>query len=426
MTHDTACKLILSAILSVLTLTHGARQISVKKPSSPLLAFGFCSSRVTVGERISDLTQWWDSRLSGIVLVDNEVPADLPTLPTGLRVQAVTKSWQFVSAAERCAWGQLTDIHTAFPEADWYILGDDDTLFVPEALETVLSQYDASKPWFMGSISESPKQNHDYGLALLSTGAQLGSYAFGGGGIIISKALMHIIIPDYQKCLHDHAGMFGGDQRIAACVKVLAPGTELTILKGMHQIDTIHHETDLQAMLEAHPVQPLLSLHHMADVPLPGLGDLHGLRNQIRKNPYGALQQSVCQSEQHGTFSVSAGLSVRWWDASIDVNIADVQDPAKRASLPKVSKYFVYSEALNEEGQSRSKTISSWYAVYDAFDGAALADTASVTKVLVQEPAGPQRWLSSPWDRLQCTGVVVHAADNSIHIVLAGPQTASA
>lgn len=413
-------------LLSVSTFARGARQISVKKPSSPSLAFGFCSSRVTVNDRISDVAQWWDSRLSGVVLVDNEVPADLPALPAGLQVQAVSKPWQFVSAAERCAWGQVADMHAAYPKADWYVLGDDDTLFVPEALETVLSRYDSSKPWYMGSVSESPKQIHYFGVTALSTGSQLGSYAFGGGGIIISSGLMQRIIKDYQQCLHDHAGMFGGDQRIGACIKVLAPGTELTILKGMHQIDVVDHDCDLQAMLEAHAVQPLLSLHHMAEVPLPGLGNLNDLRNQIRRDPYGALQQSVCQSEQHGTFSVSAGLSVRWWDASIDINIADLTDPAKRATLPKVSKYFVYSKGLNSEGSPKSKTISSWYAVYDAFDSTSLTDTASVTKVLVQAPAGPQRWLSSQWDRLQCPGVMSNVADNSVHIVLGGSQTALA
>ena len=421
------CRVFLTAVLlSIAAVAHGARQINVKKPTSSALAFGFCSSRVTVKDRISDVTQWWDSRLDGLVLVDNEMPDDLPALPAGLHVRATSKPWQFVSAAERCAWGQIADTHAAYPKADWYILGDDDTLFVPEALHAVLSRYDASKPWYMGAPSDSPKQNHDFGGWLLSTGPQLGSYAFGGGGIIISQGLMQIIIKDYAECLHNHDGMFGGDQRIGACVKVLAPGTELTILKGMHQIDTGAHDNDPQAMLEAHPVQPLLSLHHMQAVPLPGLGNLLGLRNQIRRNPYGALQQSVCQSKQYGTFSVSAGLSIRWWDANIDVNIADLTDPAKRASLPKVSKYFVYSEALNTEGQTKSKSIKSWYALYDAFDGESQTDTASVTKVLVQEAAGPQRWLSPHWDRLQCAGLVVNAADNSMHIQLGGTQTATA
>ena len=46
-----------------------------------------------------------------------------------------------------------------FPQADWYVLGDDDTFFIPEALESALSdsltKYDASKPWYIGAPSES-------------------------------------------------------------------------------------------------------------------------------------------------------------------------------------------------------------------------------------------------------------------------------
>lgn len=294
MTHTSTYRLLLCALFQVLLSVRsaqGARQISLKKATSSPLAFGLCSSRVTVNSRISDVAQWWDSKLNGLVLVDNEVPDDLPVLPAGLHVQAVSKPWQFVSAAERCAWGQIADTHKAYPKAAWYVLGDDDTLFVPEALEALLSTYDASKPWYLGPISESPQQNDFLGGWLLSTGPHLGSYAFGGGGIIISQGLMQILIKDYEQCLHDHSGMVGGDQRIGACVKVLAPGTELTILKGMHQVDTVHHDNDPQALLEAHPVQPLLSLHHMQDVPLPGLGNLFDLRKQIRRNPYGALQQ---------------------------------------------------------------------------------------------------------------------------------------
>ena len=104
--------------------------------------------------------------------------------------------------------------------------------------------------------------------------------------------------------------MFGGDQRIGACVKVLSPGTELTIVIGMHQIDVSGGHA--QGILEAHALEPLLSLHHMQAVVLPVLGDLRGLYSQTKHNPFGVLQQSVCQAKPHGTFSVAAGLSVRW------------------------------------------------------------------------------------------------------------------
>ena len=356
------------------------------------------------------------------MLVDS-VPDDLPALPEGLQVKT-SDQWQFVSDAERCAWGQVADTHAAFPDADWYILGDDDTFFVPEALQTVLIKYDSEQPWYIGPKSESWWQNFDLGGWLLSTGPQLGDFAFGGGGIIISKGLMQALIPGYEQCLHDHDGMFGGDQRIGACVKVLSPGTDLTENLGMHQVDVFNHDIDMRAILEAHSVQPLISLHHLADVPLPGLGDLKGLRPHVKSNPYGILQQSICQSKQFGTFSITAGLSVRWWNNSTEISLEDLTDAGKRGSLPPVSKSFVYADSLNTLDNMRSKTVSTWYAVYDGFNGDSQTESDFPIKVEVEEPAGPARWAGDTWDRLQCSLVSGNAADNSIRIVLTEQQVA--
>ena len=390
-----------------------------RRPSSVIsntIVFGFCSSGNTVQSRISDVEIWWQTGYDGLLLVDH-IPDGLPALPKGLHVQASDK-WKFVSSAERCAWSQVADTHTSYPNADWYVLGDDDTFFVPEALQTVLAKYNASEPWYIGTPSESGKQNFDLGIWLLSTGVQLGQFAFGGGGIIISQGLMQALIPDFEQCLHNHDGMIGGDQRIGACIKVLTPGTELTPYAGMHQIDTVHHDSNMRALLEAH------ALHHMADVPLPGLGDLFGLRPYGKRNPYGILQQSICQAERFGTFSISAGLSVRWWDNSTYVSTAALSDAAQRNSLPSVSQNFIYAASLNTQSNLRS-TINTWYAVADAFDNGAQAATKSPIKVQVEEPAGPGRWASSSWERLQCSIVSANAADNSIHIVLRQSQTAS-
>lgn len=412
MTTTFTCSLLLSALtMSTFSSASCARLYSNN------IAFGFCSSQATVANRVSDLALWWDARLNGVILVDNEHAANLPKLPTGLRVQKTSAPWKFVSDAERCAWGQVSDTYKAFPEAEWYVLGDDDTYFVPPALEALLSRYDASQRWYIGPTSESPQQNVRAGKYILSTGAQLGNYAFGGGGIAISVALMKVVIEDYEQCLHNHSVMYGGDQRIGACIKVLSPGTELTVLNGMHQGD-MFDDVDPYAILEAHPLVPLLSLHHMQAVVFPVIGDLRGLRAQIQENPYGALQQSVCQSSQHGTFSIAAGLSIRWWAADIQVNITDLTDPAKRELLPEVSKYYMCSDTLNSKRSAKHELISTWYALLDVTEGAVDAAIPGAAKILVQEPAGPERWLSVNIERLKCSAVTVHSMDNSTHIVL--------
>lgn len=414
------------ALLLFVTAVSGSRLLGRKTISThSSVVFGFCSSGNTVKERVSDIQSWWQEQYNGLLLVDH-VPDGLPALPQGLQVQAADNKWKFVSSAERCAWSQVSDTQKAYPQADWYVLGDDDTFFIPEALELALSKYDASQPWYIGAPSESGKQNWDLGIWLLSNGGQVGEFAFGGAGIIISQGLMQILIPTFEECLHNHDGMIGGDQRIGACVKVLSPGTELTRFMGMHQIDTVHHDSDFLALLEAHPVEPLLSLHHLADVLLPSLGNLFGLRPYAERNPYGILQQSVCQSQEFGTMSIAAGLSVRWWDNSNDTDIGDLTDYASRGRLPPVTKYFAYANSLNTPGSLKSKTIKTWYAVYDSFNSDALTATDAVNKVQVEEAAGPGRWISAEWERLQCSHVSHNKADNSLHIVLGRPPLASA
>jgi len=172
------CLLSFSAVIQARQLGHiairghSSNSSSSSSTSNSNIVFGLCSSGNTVQNRILDVESWWQTQNNRLLLVDN-VPEGLPALPKGLQVQSSDK-WGFVSSAERCAWSQIADTHTAYPNADWYVLGDDDTFFVPEALQTVLSKYNASKPLYMGAPSESGKQNYDLGIWLLSTGAQLG------------------------------------------------------------------------------------------------------------------------------------------------------------------------------------------------------------------------------------------------------------
>ena len=397
------------------------RLFAWKNAGHSALVFGLCSSQVTITDRISGVTQWWDSRLNGVLLLETQVSRPLPALPDGLTIIKTSASWDFLTDGERCAWGQVMNTYNSFPQADWYVLGDDDTLFVPQALEVVLSGYDASKPWYMGSLSENPDHNAIFGGFLLRNGSQLGKFAFGGGGIIISQSLMQIIVRGYEQCLHDHAGMFGGDQRIGACVKVLSPETELTILSGLHQIDVAGSHA--RELLEAHALEPLLSLHHMQSVALPVPGNLQGLRLQIKGNPFGALQQSVCQVESFGTFSIAAGLSVRWWNAGVVVNTTEVMDPKQRDMLPKISRYFVSTKAFHLPRSTQQRTTDSCYTALDVLQSSSEVLTPAFDKIMVQEPSGHERWLQSSTKRLHCSTVTLDEVHSSVQIVLTEPQT---
>ena len=115
---------------------------------------------------------------------------------------------------------------------------------------------------------------------------------------------------------------------------------------------------------------------------------------------------------------------MRWWNNSTEISLEDLTDAGKRGSLPPVSKSFVYADSLNTLDNMRSKTVSTWYAVYDGFNGDSQTESDFPIKVEVEEPAGPARWAGDTWDRLQCSLVSGNAADNSIRIVLTEQQVA--
>lgn len=103
-------------------------------------------------------------------------------------------------------------------------MGDDDTVFIPDNLVTVLSKYDHNQFYYIGYPSESHLQN----LAFYY------NMAFGGGGFAISYALAKALEKTLDDCLHKYPTLYGSDERIHACVTEL--GVPLTKEPGFHQV----------------------------------------------------------------------------------------------------------------------------------------------------------------------------------------------
>ena len=373
------------------------------------IAYGLCSSFQTFPQRFELMTQWWQSGMSGAVFVD-VLPEGLDrrALPKGLDVLVSSRPWTFVSEAERCAWSQIADLHNNFPEADWFVIGDDDTFFVPSAIDLYLQQLSAKEKWYIGSPSESASQRALYGNLKLVNGDVMKDFAFGGGGVIISGALMREMAPHMQQCLLDYTSLFGSDQRIAVCAQ--QAGANLTDNRGMHQCDL--GTTNIMSLLEAHPLTPLLSLHHMNSVQLAEGKTLLDVRGSRLRNPFGALQQSVCIANA-GTFSIASGLSVRWWSSQTFVNVFDLTDTAQQASLPSDTlRRFDISADIRLATTGTTDRIQTVYTSRQTPDiGRHQVDT-----VIVDEPASASRW--SVRHRLNCQGVEEMLPNRSIHIHL--------
>ncbi|BGP01121.1 hypothetical protein NBRC10513v2_004866 [Rhodotorula toruloides] len=157
---------------------------------------------------------------------------------------------------------------------DWYIFNDDDTFWLDmRATRRMLSKYDPAKEWFVGSTTEAEKQL-----------AQFGRMLFGGGGALVSRALMSSMYDIWDECYDRFKDAFGGDEMLTRCAATATGLTKSTVTteeKGLHQFDIPGDTTGvLQGGI------PMLSLHHFLGggwVHLFGYGSTHSDMDQIRR-----------------------------------------------------------------------------------------------------------------------------------------------
>ncbi|KAG7015290.1 hypothetical protein SDJN02_22925, partial [Cucurbita argyrosperma subsp. argyrosperma] len=184
----------------------------------------------------------------------------------------------------------------------WVVMGDDDTVFVAENLVRVLRKYDHNGFYYIGSSSESHLQNMKFSYGM----------AYGGGGFAISYPLAKEIEKMQDGCLERYPELYGSDDRIQACMAEL--GVPLIKEPGFHQYDIYG---SLFGLLAAHPVTPLVSLHHLDIVEpiFPAVTRLEALRRLLvpmRLDSAALMQQSICYDRPRGwTVSVSWGFAVQ-------------------------------------------------------------------------------------------------------------------
>ncbi|KAL8170353.1 hypothetical protein V2J09_022157 [Rumex salicifolius] len=280
------------------------------------LVFSVAGSASTweLRRRYSNL--WWaPNSTRGFVWLDEFPPVRLSSwdaTPQPLRVI------RFDPERDRTGSGRIASIVKAAFDAEeggeeevrWFVMGDDDTVFFKENLVTVLSRYDHRQMWYIGDVSESVEQNvmHSYRTA------------YGGGGFAISRPLACQLARAMDGCLQRYASYYGSDEKISACIAEL--GVALTRESGFHQLDI---RGDPYGLLAAHPLAPLVSLHHIEAVEplfphLTKLASLERLHRSYQLDPPRILQQSMCYSRTlNWSVSVSWGYSVQLYPNAIVV-----------------------------------------------------------------------------------------------------------
>ncbi|KAB2598278.1 hypothetical protein D8674_001198 [Pyrus ussuriensis x Pyrus communis] len=170
--------------------------------------------------------------------------------------------------------------------------------------------------YYIGGNSESVEQDvmHAYDMA------------FGGGGFAISYALAARLVEMMDGCLERYYNFYGSDQRVWACVSEM--GVPLTKHGGFHQYDI---RGDPYGVLAAHPLAPLVSLHHLDSMkPMfpdqTHLDSLKSLLRAYRVDPGRILQQSFCYDHRRKwSMSVSWGYTIQLYPSLIGA--MDLQMP---------------------------------------------------------------------------------------------------
>ncbi|THU66554.1 hypothetical protein C4D60_Mb05t15370 [Musa balbisiana] len=221
------------------------------------IVFGIAASAKLWERRKEYIRLWWRPRqMRGFVWLDKPVKEfnssytrDLPPL----KISGDTSRFPYTHrrgdrSAIRISRIVSETFRLRLPSVRWFVMGDDDTVFIADNLARFLSRFDHRQPYYIGSPSESHLQNiyFSYGMA------------YGGGGFAISAPLAAALSRVQDRCLRRYPALYGSDDRIQACMAEL--GVPLTRHPGFHQYDVYG---DLLGLLTAHPVAPLLSLHHL-------------------------------------------------------------------------------------------------------------------------------------------------------------------
>ncbi|KAF3668913.1 putative golgin candidate 6-like isoform X1 [Capsicum annuum] len=303
-----------------------ASEVNSSKPNMPLLVnddpveektglehivFGIAASAKLWDKRKDYIKLWWkkEEQMRGIVWLDKPVKMakdDREKLPE-LRISGDTsrflyKNRQGHRSAIRISRIVSETLRLGMENVRWFVMGDDDTVFVTDNLVRILNKYDHNQYYYIGSLSESHLQNIYFSYSM----------AYGGGGFAISYPLAKALEKMQDKCIQRYPGLYGSDDRMQACMAEL--GVPLTKEVGFHQYDVYGN---LFGLLASHPIAPLVTLHHLDVVEpiFPNVTRVQALRRltvPMKLDSAGLMQQSICYDKANGwTISVSWGFAVQ-------------------------------------------------------------------------------------------------------------------
>lgn len=121
----------------------------------------------------------------------------------GHRFVALDAPPESKSRKELLAWRFVVE---AFPQREWYVKGDDDTLFVVGNLNRYLEEFDPRLPYFLGCKFH------------LGGGGGV-QYVSGGGGYVLSRVAARQMAAITPQCLRRFGNVSEGDIAVSECLQ---------------------------------------------------------------------------------------------------------------------------------------------------------------------------------------------------------------
>ncbi|CAN4094165.1 unnamed protein product [Withania somnifera] len=304
-------------------ISHGQYDLSSSPITLQNVVFGIASNSKSWSKRKEYVKLWWKpNEMRGCVFLEKKLPSSSITTNDSSFLPPICISKDISRFPYTNKGGSPSAIRVArvvletvalnnnHSDVKWFVFGDDDTIFFQENLVKTLSKYDNGLWYYIGSNSESYIQNKFFSFEM----------AFGGAGFAISYPLAKVLARVLDSCLERYPHLYGSDGRIHACLAEL--GVTLTHEPGFHQMD---FRGNAFGLLAAHPIRPLVSLHHMEKIDpiFPNMSRMNALQHLYHAaayDPHRILQQTVCYDRPFSwTVSVSWGYIVQVFEHNVQL-----------------------------------------------------------------------------------------------------------
>lgn len=168
------------------------------------IVFGIAGSSNLWTKRKEYIKLWWRPKETrGVVWLDKKVYAKKNEGLPQIRISGDTSRFKYTNrqgqrSALRISRVVSETLRLGMKDVRWFVMGDDDTVFIVENLVRVLSKYDHRQLYYIGSSSESHVQNIYFSYAM----------AYGGGGFAISYPLAKELEKMQDKCIQRYPDRF--------------------------------------------------------------------------------------------------------------------------------------------------------------------------------------------------------------------------